>query len=62
MTSSRTNSTPPVCPRCGGYIPGNKRPGSHPGAVSRVDNKTEICSTCGVLEAVSAFIQAEATA
>lgn len=47
--------TPPVCPRCGGYIPDNKRPGSHPGAISRVDNKTEICSTCGVLEAVSTF-------
>lgn len=45
----------PRCPLCGGHIPDNKRPGSHPGAISRVDNKTEICSTCGVLEAVSAF-------
>ena len=53
---------PPICPRCQGYIPNNKRPGSHPGAISRVDNKTEICSTCGVLEAVSAFIHSKATA
>lgn len=56
MTYSPANSTPPICPRCSGYIPDNKRPGSHPGALSRVDNKTEICTTCGVLEAVSSYI------
>lgn len=36
------------CPRCGRYMVG------HP-AISRKDNKTEICSTCGLLEALEAF-------
>lgn len=43
---------PPVCPRCGGWIPNNDVPGAFPGALSRVDNKTEICSECGTEEAV----------
>lgn len=38
-----------ICPRCKNYIVG------HP-ALSRVDNRTEICSDCGVLEALEAFI------
>jgi hypothetical protein len=37
----------PICPRCGGYIPNAETPGAYPGALSRVDNKTEICSKCG---------------
>lgn len=40
------------CPRCGGCIPSNARPGAYPGALSRWDNKTEICSECGVDEAL----------
>ena len=36
------------CPQCGKYMVG------HP-AISRKDNKTEICSTCGLLEALEAF-------
>jgi hypothetical protein len=43
----------PVCPRCQGYIPSNLTPGRYPGAISRVDNKTEICSDCGREEAMS---------
>ena len=38
-----------ICPRCKNYIIG------HP-ALSRVDNRTEICSDCGLLEALEAFI------
>ena len=37
----------PTCPRCTGFIPSNLTPGRYPGALSRVDNKTEICSECG---------------
>lgn len=38
-----------VCPRCG------KSYTSHP-AISRRDNKTEICPDCGVLEAMEDFM------
>lgn len=41
----------PVCPACGGYIPNNDTPGAYPGALSRRDNVTEICSDCGQREA-----------
>lgn len=39
-----------ICPRCNNYIVG------YP-ALSRVDNKTEICSKCGNLEALEIFIK-----
>ena len=39
------------CPRCGGKIPNDVSPGAYPGALSRWDNETEICSDCGVEEA-----------
>lgn len=42
----------PKCPRCGGAIPNEATPGAYPGALSRYDNKTEICSACGVDEAM----------
>ena len=45
----------PVCPRCGGFIPNDLTPGLYPGAVSRRDNETEICSACGVAEAMEDF-------
>lgn len=45
----------PVCPICGGYIPNNKTPGAYVGALSRRDNKTEICSQCGTDEAMEDF-------
>lgn len=48
-----------VCPRCEGYIPNNDNPGAYPGAVSRVDNTTEICSACGVEEAIVALVSIE---
>lgn len=37
-----------ICSKCGNYIQG------HP-ALSRADNKTEICSNCGTLEALEVF-------
>ena len=46
----------PICPRCTGFIPSNLFPGEYPGAISRIDNKTEICSDCGTEEAILALI------
>ena len=43
------------CPQCGGSIPNDKQPGAYPGAISRMDNKTEICSKCGMREAMEDF-------
>jgi hypothetical protein len=48
------------CPKCSGYIPSNENPGAYPGAISRADNKTEICSACGVAEAMADFRLAHA--
>ena len=45
-----------VCPRCQGNIPNNVLPGAYTGAISRIDNETEICSDCGVEEAIFALI------
>ena len=42
----------PICPRCLGYIPNVWTPGHYPGALSRTDNRTEICSDCGTQEAI----------
>lgn len=46
----------PVCPRCEGYIPSNLTPGRYPGALSRTDNVTEICSDCGREEATHMLV------
>ena len=40
-----------ICPRCHGGVPNDTHIGEYPGALSRTDNKTEICSHCGELEA-----------
>lgn len=40
-----------ICPRCGGDVPSTLHKGQYPGATSRVDNKTEVCSDCGSQEA-----------
>ena len=45
----------PVCPACKNYIPNNESPGEYPGAISRKDRTTEICSDCGVQEALEDF-------
>lgn len=39
-----------ICPRCIGFMPNNRTPGAHSGAVSRTDKKTKICSACGIDE------------
>lgn len=49
--------TKPICPRCEGYIPNNDTPGAYPGALSRLDNKTEICSACGTDEAMENYFE-----
>lgn len=40
------------CPICGGAVPCAEAQGEYPGALSRFDNETEICSACGSLEAL----------
>jgi hypothetical protein len=47
----------PTCPRCGHYIPNDETPGLYPGALSREDGKTEICSACGREEGLRDFIR-----
>jgi len=45
--------TPTWCPRCDSqYIPCNEYAGQYGGALSRADNLTEVCSECGLDEAV----------
>ena len=43
------------CPICNGPIPDEKNKGKFPGALSRYDNETEVCSKCGVAEAMLEF-------
>lgn len=42
------------CPRCGGAVPNEMHRGEYPGALSRFDNETMICSDCGTQEAFGA--------
>ena len=44
-----------TCPRCLRGIPSDLMRGQYPGALSRTDNSTEICSECGQLEAMEDF-------
>ena len=41
-----------ICPRCGGDVPDTEHKGQYLGAISRVDNETEVCSKCGTEEAM----------
>lgn len=59
LTLPVTQATPVSahnCPRCGGQIPNNESPGAYPGALSRTDNTTEVCSQCGTDEAMQQFL------
>jgi len=47
---------PHTCPRCLGGIPNNEQRGQYIGALSRTDNKTEICSDCGTAEAMEDYL------
>jgi hypothetical protein len=49
---SNTNT----CPRCLHFIPNDATPGAYPGALSRTDNLTEVCSQCGTEEALEQFV------
>lgn len=44
-----------MCPICAEPIPNRLHAGEYCGALSRRDNKTEICSECGVMEAMEDF-------
>ena len=45
------------CPRCGHQMPHDDMPpGAYPGALSRHDNRTYICSECGADEAMRQFM------
>lgn len=44
-----------TCPRCKGGIPSDQHRGEYPGALSRFDNKTYVCSSCGMNEAMWQF-------
>lgn len=49
-----------ICPRCNdSYIPNNVYPGAYPGALSRIDNITEICSSCGTDEALDDYFKGD---
>lgn len=53
---------PDICPRCAtNWIPCNEHPGEYPGAISRADNETEICSACGNDEAMQDYTQGGCT-
>ena len=44
-----------TCPRCMGGIPNDSCRGEYPGALSRTDNQTYVCSQCGQQEALEQF-------
>lgn len=44
----------PMCPQCGGKVPNEQSWGQYPGAMSR-RNGQEICSSCGLNEALDDF-------
>lgn len=48
-----------TCPRCGGGIPNNEQRGEYPGALSRTDNDTYVCSQCGQDEAIETMVDGE---
>ena len=47
------------CPRCGGAVPNAAAPGKYPGALSRYDNETYICSGCGQAEAMWQYVRSQ---
>jgi hypothetical protein len=41
-------------------VPNDAQPGAYPGALSRWDNMTEICSNCGAQEALTQLMYGRA--
>ena len=54
------NNPKGFCPICGGPIPNAEHRGKYPGALSRYDNETEICSLCGSAEALAPMMDEDA--
>lgn len=52
-------ATDHICPLCGGDVPNTEHKGKYPGALSRADNETEICSACGTAQALEQFANRE---
>lgn len=48
MIKKHNKDNKKICPKCGAVIT------FYP-AISRIDNKTEICSDCGVCEAITIY-------
>ena len=48
-----------ICPICNGAVPSEEHKGQFPGALSRFDNNEEICSLCGLAEAMTPFFSDE---
>lgn len=44
-----------TCPRCESGIPNSSERGAYSGAISRLDNRTEVCTSCGIEEAMIDF-------
>lgn len=44
-----------TCPRCERGIPNDEQRGAYSGAISRLDNRTEVCTSCGIEEAMIDF-------
>jgi len=49
-----------LCPICNGPIPNQEHKGQYPGALSRFDNETEVCSVCGSAEAMGPMMSEDA--
>jgi len=47
------------CPICDGAVPSEEHKGQFPGALSRFDNNEEVCSLCGMAEAMTPFFSPE---
>ena len=47
------------CPICDGAVPTEEYKGQFPGALSRFDNNEEVCSLCGMAEAMTPFFSPE---
>jgi len=54
------NNSKGYCPICSGPIPNAEDKGKYPGAMSRYDNETEICSLCGSAEALAPMMDDDA--
>ena len=52
MTNPKRPDFAGPCPRCQGGVPSSENRGQYPGALSRLDNETYICSQCGQGEAM----------